>query len=106
MFHKNIDQNSHTARASLKKVFFGAIVLAMLFALCPLAVNAEAQSVQIGIPVEENPELFLNRSMPTHGEGKIAVFLIDFPDYRNENPMATVEYYDGVYFSGGVETRW
>ncbi|MBQ7322055.1 MAG: hypothetical protein IJW99_08155 [Clostridia bacterium] len=44
--------------------------------------------------------------MPTHGEGKIAVFLIDFPDHRNENPEATVEYYDNMYFNGGVETFW
>ena len=64
------------------------------------------QTVDVGIPVEEHPELFVPRSMPTHGEGKIAVFLIDFPDYPNENPNATREYYDGLYFTGGVRTNW
>ena len=67
---------------------------------------AEPLEVAVGIPVEEHPELFSPRSMPTHGEGKIAVFLIDFPDHRNENPEATVEYYDNMYFNGGVETFW
>jgi len=64
------------------------------------------QTIDVGIPVEEHPELFLSRSMPTRGDGKIAVFLIDFPDYRNENAAATVDYYDGLYFSGGVLTNW
>ncbi len=66
----------------------------------------EQDTYDIGIPVEDDPQLFVTRSMPTHGEGKIAVFLIDFPDFPNENPMATREYYDGLYFSGGVDTNW
>ena len=65
-----------------------------------------AQTVDVGIPVEEHPELFFKRSMPTHGNGKLIVFLIEFPDYKNENPVATREYYDKLYFSGGVETYW
>ena len=68
--------------------------------------DAAVQTVEVGIPVEEHPELFLTRSMPTHGEGKIAVFLIEFPDYPNENPVATQEYYEKLYFSGGLETKW
>lgn len=64
------------------------------------------QTVEVGIPVEEHPELFLTRSMPTQGEARLAVFLIDFPDYPNDNSLATQAYYDGIYFSGGVQTQW
>ena len=92
-----------------KSILCSVFVLMLLLSLC-LTVPAQAsegesavQTVDVGIPVEERPELFLTRSMPTHGEGKIAVFLIDFPDYPNENPVATQEYYDGLYFSGGVD---
>ena len=71
----------------MKRILCSIALVLFIVALCPmLAAHAEAQTVEVGIPVEENPELFLPRSMPTHGEGKIAVFLIDFPDYRNENP--------------------
>ena len=110
-----------------KRILSVLLVLAMVTMIIPVnAVNMEAQqaesapmgaaasaavtsgdgiqTVELGIPVEENPELFLTRSMPTHGEGKIAVFLIDFPDYRNENAMATAEYYDDLYFGDGVKT--
>ena len=95
-----------------KSILCSVFVLMLLLSLC-LTVPAQAsegesavQTVDVGIPVEERPELFLTRSMPTHGEGKIAVFLIDFPDYPNDNPLATREYYDKLYFSGGVETTW
>lgn len=61
--------------------------------------SISAQELDVGIPVEEYPELFFGRTMPTHGEGKIAVFLIQFPDYKNENPDATAAYYNQLYFS-------
>lgn len=99
--------------AAIKRILCGVTAFVLLLALCPvMSAQAEEtdaaaeQTVEIGIPVEENPELFLTRSMPTHGEGKIAIFLIDFPDYPNENPVATQEYYDKLYFSGSVETTW
>ena len=89
----------------------GWLVLLLLTGLC-MATRAAAtegtaslQTVQVGIPVEEHPELFIPRSMPTRGEAGLAVFLIDFPDNPNENPLATREYYDGIYFSGGVQTQ-
>ncbi len=93
-------------RSVIRRVLFSAIVLMLIVLICPMMAHAEAQTVEVGIPVEEHSELFIPRSMPTHGEGKIAVFLIDFPDYRNENPVATVEYYDRMYFNGGVSNNW
>ncbi|MBQ8276500.1 MAG: immune inhibitor A [Clostridia bacterium] len=63
------------------------------------SVGVSAQEIDVGIPVEEYPELFMGRTMPTHGEGKIAVFLIQFPDHKNDKPDATTEYYNQLYFS-------
>lgn len=91
----------------LKGALLGVAVLLLVLSLLPLTVvKAESPAVNVGIPVEESPWLFLPRSMPTHGEGKLAVFLIDFPDYPNDNPYATQAYYDGLYFSGGISTPW
>ena len=94
----------------MKRTLFILIVAMLMFALYPaMAAQAEetaVQTVDVCIPVEEHPELFLTRSMPTHGEGKIAVFLIEFPDYPNDNPVATKEFYDKLYFSGGLDTVW
>ncbi len=92
----------NSQRSTVRKGFFAVILLIIILTFGMVTAYAEGQTVEVGIPVEENPELFATRSMPTHGEGKIAVFLIDFPDYRNENPLATVEYYGGLYFSGGI----
>lgn len=96
-----------------KRILCGIMLALLVLMLLPMAsVRAEEknaavmQTVEVGIPVDEHPELFLPRSMPAHGEAKIAVFLIEFPDYPNENPKATREFYDGMYFSGGVETAW
>lgn len=94
-------------RSRKKGFFFGVVTVFMLLAVClNVPVHAEAKNVEVGIPVEEHPELFLTRSMPTRGEGKIAVFLIDFPDCRNDNTAATVAYYEDLYFNGGVENKW
>jgi len=94
----------------MKRILCCLTVCMLLLVLYPAmptqAEESAVQTVEVGIPVEEHPELFLTRSMPTHGEGKIAVFLIEFPDYPNENPVATQEYYDKLYFSGGLETSW
>ncbi|MBR7142184.1 MAG: Ig-like domain-containing protein [Clostridia bacterium] len=104
--HKSVSQNRKTPN------FFAYIAFFLLIlAVCPaMTIRAEAagvQTVQVGTPlVEARPELFLPRSLPTRGEGKIAVFLIDFPDKRNANPHATREYYDGLYFSGGADNHW
>ncbi len=70
------------------------IIMAVAF-----STSLSAEEIDVGIPVEEHPELFIGRTMPTHGEGKIAVFLIQFPDYKNDNPDATAEYYNKLYFS-------
>lgn len=85
----------------------GLIMIFLLLTLWPsvmaYAEDMQApatQTVEVGIPVEESPGLFLDRSMPTQGEGKIVVFLISFPDYPNDNPAATREYYEKMYFSG------
>lgn len=100
-------KNNITRRTVINKMICIAAALTFALLLCfGLNTGAEEQTVQVGIPVEEHSELFITRSMPTHGEGRIAVFLIDFPDYRNNNPVATREYYDKLYFSGGVETNW
>ncbi|MBO5111669.1 MAG: Ig-like domain-containing protein [Clostridia bacterium] len=89
---------------AVKKLLLGLAIFMLVLILCPMAVvQAEEQIVEVGIPVEEHPELFGTRSMPTHGEGKIVVFLIQFPDYMNDNPKATQEYYNKLYFSGGWE---
>lgn len=88
------------------------ILICMIIICASLSLSVSAQEaavteIEVGIPVEENPELFVTHSMPTHGEGKIAVFLIDFPDYRNENPYATAEYYDRAYFhDDGAGIDW
>ena len=101
-------------RRVLFKASLCAMILILALALCPaLQIFAEeqtdqaqsVQTVEVGIPVEEHPELFLTRSMPTHGEGKIAVFLIEFPDYPNEDPLLTREFYNNIYFNGGIETN-
>ncbi len=85
----------------------GVMALVLLLVLLPgLSTGTQAQAAQTGIPVEENPELFKPRSMPTHGEGKLAVFLIEFPDCPNDNPNATVSYYEGLYFNGGIDLTW
>ena len=92
-------------RAPVRALFCVTALVLLALALCLAApVEAKSQTVSVGIPVEEHPELFLPRSMPTHGTGKIAVFLIEFPDYKNENPVATADYYDRLYFNGGVHT--
>ncbi len=94
-------------RAPVRALFCVTALVLLALALCLAApVEAKSQTVSVGIPVEEHPELFLPRSMPTHGTGKIAVFLIEFPDYKNENPVATADYYDRLYFNGGVNTNW
>ena len=89
---------------SMKRILSCLAVCVLLLVLYPAmptqAEESAVQTVEVGIPVEEHPELFLTRSMPTHGEGKIAVFLIEFPDYPNDNPFATQEYYDKLYFRG------
>ncbi len=105
MHNNTIYSEKRIMSSAMKKFLYVVTIMTLILVLCPIT-HAEVQTVEVGIPVEEHPELFLTRSMPTHGEGKIAVFLIDFPDYRNDNPLATVEYYDGLYFSGGVETSW
>ena len=97
MENKKIFAPSHQEKACFKGFFCVFAILLILSALC-LSAGAKATTVEVGIPVEEHPELFLPRSMPTHGEGKIAVFLIEFPDMRNENPSANVEYYERLYF--------
>lgn len=72
----------------MKRFFFCLVILILVTAIGPsVTANAEVLTVEVGTPVEERPELFIHRSMPTHGEGKIAVFLIDFPDHPNENPV-------------------
>ena len=87
--------------------FFGrlsaaAVILLIAVLLCPsFAAKAEAQILQTGIPVEENPELFLPRTMPTHGVGKIAVFLIEFPDYQNGYDSTTASMYEKLFFGTG-----
>lgn len=94
-------------RITARRVLSVLAVFLFILLICPLtAVQAAEQTVDVGIPVEEHPKLFIPRSMPTHGEGKIAVFLIQFPDYMNENPDATREYYDKLYFSGGADQYW
>ena len=83
------------------KTILRRILLPLLLVLlaAALTVGISAQELDLGIPVEERPELFFGRTMPTHGEGKIAVFLIQFPDYKNDKPDATAEYYNQLYFS-------
>ena len=76
-------------------------LIGFLTVMVVLPTSAEATNtssiteVAVGSPIEEHPELFLARSMPTRGEGKIAVFLIDFPDYKG---LTSVEHYENVYF--------
>ena len=83
------------------KIVLKQIILPVVLILIVVvfSVGVSAQELNVGIPVEEYPELFLGRTMPTHGEGKIAVFLIQFPDCKNDNPDATAEYYNQLYFS-------
>ena len=91
----------------MKRLFCGIIALLLLAVLLPITlVQADTRTVSVGVPVEEHPELFISRSLPTHGQGKLAIFLIDFPDCPNDNPVATREYYDKLYFSGGTNTNW
>ena len=80
---------------------FVILFLVMALFAAVFCLENAAQELDVGIPVEEHPELFLGRTMPTHGEGKIAVFLIQFPDYKNDNPHATAAYYNELYFSAG-----
>lgn len=102
-----MDRKKATAlRGGIKYIIFLLAVGVVLTLLPRDEAQAASQVVKVGTPVLERPELFLHRSMPVEGEGKVAVFLIDFPDERNNNPVATVEYYDGVYFSGTTETNW
>ena len=76
--------------------------------LCPVAYTSAAgvQNVSVGVPVEERSELFFTHSMPSRGNASVAVFLIDFPDLPNTNPMATRDYYDKLFFKGGLDTVW
>ena len=88
-------------RSTIRKILMSVAMLILVLLLIPVPeAYAAERTVEIGIPVEEHPELFLPRSMPTRGEGKIAVFLIDFPDYKNDNPELTAEYYETLYFYG------
>jgi len=73
---------------------FMLLLLALVLSTC-----ISARELDVGIPVEEYPELFVQRTMPTHGNGKIAVFLIQFPDHKNDKADATAEYYNELYFS-------
>ena len=87
----------------MKRILSGIAVFILVLLLFPLtSVYAKGQTVQVGIPIEERPELFVNRSMPTHGKAGLAVFLIQFPDHKNTDPLMTVEHYDKLYFSGGT----
>ena len=74
------------------------IVILAVITVCSLPFFANAEAIDVGIPVEEHPELF-GRTMPTRGEGKVLVFLIQFSDYKNDDPTATAEYYNELYFS-------
>ena len=88
-------------------VCFVLSVVFLLF-LCP-AVNigaAGVQTVNVGVPVDDRSELFFTHSMPSRGDAGIAVFLIDFPDLPNTNPAATRDYYDKLFFKGGLDTIW
>ena len=79
-----------------RRILLSLIPVFLAVAFC---LGISAKELDVGIPVEEYPGLFMGQTMPTHGEGKIAVFLIQFPDYRNDNPDATAEYYNQLYFS-------
>ncbi len=88
-----------------KRILLGLVLVLLVLVACPLgSTAATAQSVDLGIPVLDRPELFFPRSMPVSGEGRVAVFLIDFPDLKNENPYATKEFYQKLYFEGGIDT--
>jgi M6 family metalloprotease-like protein len=78
------------------------IFLVSLLLILSFPITASAQELNLETPVVDNPELFLPRTMPTKGSGKIAVFLIQFPDYQNSNPEATVETYRNLYFSDQI----
>ena len=69
------------------KIVLKQIILPVVLILIVVAfsVGVSAQELNVGIPVEEYPELFLGRTMPTQGEGKIAVFLIQFPHLTSGN---------------------
>lgn len=82
------------------RIIIISMVILMMLGL--ISTSASAEELNVGIPVEDYPELFINRTMPTHGEGKITVFLIQFPDALNDNPDATAEYYNKLYFSEGM----
>jgi len=101
--------NIQNLKTRMRRPVFGLMILLAVLLILPLHVaHAEAQTVDVGIPVEEHPELFLSRSMPTHGEAKLAVFLIDFPDMRNQNPDVNRELFEKIYFTGKVDevTGW
>ena len=98
---------SSNTRSYGKKILLGLAMLVLILLICPIPIaQAAEETVEIGIPVEEHPELFIPRGMPTHGEGKIAVFLIEFPDYKNDDPGATREHIDKLYFSGEENSTW
>ena len=104
---RKVTTDTRCKRTLVREVICVAVLVLIALAFCfTISVDAKAQTVTVGIPVEEHPELFIPRSMPTHGTGKIAVFLIQFPDYENDNPVATADYYDRLYFNGGVNTNW
>ena len=93
----------------MKRITFGVIVIMLILAIFQTsAFGAEKpQTVSVGIPVEEHPELFVGRSMPTHGDAGLAVFLIEFPDYKNEDPAMSLEYYNEIYFGkGNIDSGW
>ena len=84
----------------MKKLLKGLmLLLAIILSTSALTLNTYAQVLDAGIPVEEYPDLFLTRSLPTHGEGRVLVFLIQFPDMQNQYPDGTAEYYNKLYFS-------
>lgn len=93
------------------KRFSVLVLLALTLLLAVPAVQADAttgyQVIEIETPpAEEYPELFPMRSMPSTGEAKLAVFLVQFRDEKNKNPYATAEYYQNFYFGEGVNSSW
>ena len=80
---------------SLLFISFWAIVFSSLF----VPTNAAAaKEIEVGIPVREQQELFLKSTLPTVGEARIIVLLIEFPDYKKTEENRTVDYYKEIYF--------
>ena len=95
-------------RVGYRKIICAAAILMLILVLLPsLSVRASEQTVNIVTPpVVETPAPFLTSSMPTRGDAHIAVFLIEFPDCKNDNPYATKEYYEDIYFNGCTGNSW